>query len=83
MPSTAVYSASKAAVISITEGIRQEFKGVIRATAICPGVVKTGLARSITNPNVKSSVEKMQDSGLSAEDIAQSIAYTVNLPDSV
>jgi NADP-dependent 3-hydroxy acid dehydrogenase YdfG len=82
-PGTSVYSASKAAVIAITEGLRQEFKGIIRATAICPGVVKTGLASTITNQTIKQTVEKMQDSGLSADDIASAIWNSITLPKNV
>lgn len=44
-PGSAVYSASKAFVLSLTEALHQEVKGAgIRVTALCPGPVRTEFA---------------------------------------
>lgn len=83
MPSTAVYSATKFAVRAISEGLKAELKGLIKTTTICPGYVKTNLADTISNPEIKGRVEKAHESALQAEDIANSIAYAVAQPESV
>src|SRR5690348_10281355 len=50
-PARAVYAATKNAVRTLLEGLRQESTdGVLRATAVSPGFVRTELAGSIDNP---------------------------------
>jgi len=47
MSGTAVYSASKAAVIMLTKCLGFELGPKIRVNAICPGVIKTEMTRHI------------------------------------
>src|SRR5712672_1947177 len=44
MPNMAVYSATKFAVLAISEGMRQEAGDKLRVTVISPGFVQTNLA---------------------------------------
>jgi NAD(P)-dependent dehydrogenase (short-subunit alcohol dehydrogenase family) len=51
VPAQAVYAATKNAVRTLLEGLRQESTdGVLRTTAVSPGFVRTELADSIDNP---------------------------------
>ena len=51
VPAQAVYAATKNAVRTLLEGLRQESTdGVLRTTAVSPGFVYTELADSIGNP---------------------------------
>jgi NAD(P)-dependent dehydrogenase (short-subunit alcohol dehydrogenase family) len=51
VPTQAVYAATKNAVRTLLEGLRQESTdGVLRTTAVSPGFVRTELADSIDNP---------------------------------
>ncbi|WP_292464118.1 SDR family oxidoreductase [Methanolobus sp.] len=50
-----VYSASKFAVIGLTESLAQEVSGKVGVYAVCPGSVDTGMYRSLYNdePSLK------------------------------
>ncbi|WP_242919747.1 SDR family oxidoreductase [Pontibacter liquoris] len=51
---SAVYSATKFAVRTLTEGLRMEVKPYnIRTTIICPGAVKTELLEHITEADIQ------------------------------
>src|SRR5215213_4954381 len=59
-PGSAVYSATKSAVLMISEGLRQEVKPYnIRTTVISPGAVATELPNSITEPDVAERIRKV------------------------
>ncbi|APG59605.1 SDR family oxidoreductase [Christiangramia salexigens] len=83
-PGGAVYCATKAAVKMFSEGLRQELapKYNINVTSIEPGFVETELTQSITDDEIKESLlsnfEEMTP--LQAEDIAESIYYTLAQP---
>ncbi len=52
-PGSAVYAATKSAVLMLSEGLRQEVKPYeIRTTVISPGAVATELPNGITEPDV-------------------------------
>lgn len=53
VPTMSVYAGTKNAVRAITEGLRQEAGDKLRVTAISPGFIQTGLASSMTNPEIK------------------------------
>ncbi len=82
--SGAVYCGTKHAVRAITEGLRMENAGVVRATIISPGAVETELGDDISNDEIKDRVKTMQkERALKSEDIAEAIAYAIAQPDSV
>ncbi|MFT8329956.1 SDR family oxidoreductase [Bifidobacterium psychraerophilum] len=79
----AVYSATKWAVLAISEALRQEVadKG-IRVTVISPGAVKTGLLGSVTDEGVRSGMEKFYDEyAIPVERVASTIKQAIDLPE--
>lgn len=71
VPSMAVYAASKAYVLSLTESLSEELKGTgVSATALCPGITNTDLLENIQGndipPFLMSSVEDVAKEGYDA-----------------
>jgi len=86
-PGSAVYCGTKFAVRAIMEGLRQEEReNNIRSTLISPGLVNTELYTTISDKEVGESLKKASEIpgvGLSAEDVAEAVAYAVGTPDTV
>ena len=62
VPTMAVYAATKNAVRTLLEGLRQESTdGVLRTTTVSPGYVRTELADSIDNPEVREQIRRNSD----------------------
>jgi NADP-dependent 3-hydroxy acid dehydrogenase YdfG len=68
----AVYSATKVAVIAISEALRQE-NDTIRITVISPGVTESELADSISDAGAREAVKKFRRVAIPAEAIARAI----------
>ncbi|MFN8573761.1 MAG: SDR family oxidoreductase [Gemmatimonadaceae bacterium] len=84
VPNQGVYAATKNAVRTICEGLRQEAGATLRVTGISPGFVKTNLADSITNPALKSQImERMEEMAIPPEAIARAIAFAIEQPNDV
>jgi NADP-dependent 3-hydroxy acid dehydrogenase YdfG len=85
VPDMGVYAATKNAVRTIMEGLRQESTdGVIRTTSISPGYVRTELAESITDPAVRARIRSNMDAfALPPEAVARAIAFAIEQPDDV
>jgi NADP-dependent 3-hydroxy acid dehydrogenase YdfG len=80
-PTMAVYAGTKNAVRTITEGLRQEAGEKLRVTSISPGFVRTHLADSMTNPEVKSQiVGQMDRMAIPPVAIARAIAFAIEQP---
>jgi NADP-dependent 3-hydroxy acid dehydrogenase YdfG len=80
---SAVYNLTKFGVTAFSEALRQEaLHANIRVTVIEPGFVATELQGHNTNPVVVETLEKFRAGiePLQAEDIADSILYTVSRP---
>eukprot|EP01103_Thecamoeba_quadrilineata_P015391 TRINITY_DN484_c0_g3_i1.p1 TRINITY_DN484_c0_g3~~TRINITY_DN484_c0_g3_i1.p1 ORF type:complete len:314 (-),score=51.87 TRINITY_DN484_c0_g3_i1:87-1028(-) len=76
-PKSGLYSATKSAVLAISEGLRLENNN-IRVTVISPGVTGTELANSISDPKTKEAVEKLIKAvAIPPERIADAIAYAI------
>lgn len=58
---TSIYSASKAAVKSMTESIREEYRGRIYVGLVCPGFTKTDIFHNQDKGNESAASEKMLD----------------------
>jgi NADP-dependent 3-hydroxy acid dehydrogenase YdfG len=59
VPTMAVYGATKNAVRTLMEGLRQESTdGVLRTTTVSPGYVRTELADSIDNVEVREQIRR-------------------------
>jgi NADP-dependent 3-hydroxy acid dehydrogenase YdfG len=83
---SAVYNASKWAVVAFSEALRQEtYQDKIRVSVIEPGAVATELTQHITNPQAKQETEQWVRSmtPLTSEDIAVAILYAVTQPEHV
>lgn len=81
-PTAAVYCATKYAVWAISEGLRQESERV-RVTTICPGVVESELADSITDASARDAMKTFRRIAITPDAIARAVAYAVEQPDDV
>jgi NADP-dependent 3-hydroxy acid dehydrogenase YdfG len=85
VPDMAVYAATKNAVRTVMEALRQESTdGVVRTTSISPGYVRTELGNSIDDPALRTRISKgMDEFGLPAEAVARAIAFAIEQPHDV
>src|SRR5437764_2730208 len=83
-PGTAVYNATKWAVVGFSEALRKEAgPSNIRVTCVEPGYVRTELQDHNEDPDVRGAIEQMeQQSGevLEADDIDEAICFAVSQP---
>ncbi len=86
-PGSAVYCGTKFAVRAIMEGLRQEEReSNIRSTIISPGLVNTELYTTISDKEVGESLRAASEIpgiGLTADDVAEAVAYAVGTPETV
>lgn len=78
-----VYSASKYAVRSLTEGLRAELRAAgsqIRVTAISPGFVETEFAEVYTGDAAAAEATYSRYKVLESEDIADMVAFALSSP---
>ncbi|CUJ59120.1 SDR family oxidoreductase [Achromobacter kerstersii] len=78
-PTAAVYCATKFAVRAISDGLRQE-TDKIRVTVICPGVVESELADSISDDTARSAMQEFRRIAITPDAIARAITYAVEQP---
>ena len=85
VPNQAVYAATKNAVRTLLEGLRQESTdGVLRTTSISPGYVRTELADSIADPDVRARIRQgMEEFAIAPEAVARAVAFAVEQPHDV
>ena len=85
MPTMAVYGATKNAVRTLLEGLRQESTdGVLRTTSVSPGFVRTELDTSIDDVGVREQVRRnMDEFGLPPEAVARAIVFAIEQPHDV
>ncbi len=81
-PSCAVYSATKYAVIAISDGLRQE-NNDIRVTVISPGVTTSELAHTITHDETAKFIDAFREVAIPADAIAKAIAFAIEQPGEV
>jgi NADP-dependent 3-hydroxy acid dehydrogenase YdfG len=81
VPNQSVYSGTKFAVRSISEGLRQEAGDKLRVTIISPGFVRTNFAESVTNLEVKAQLAASRDKfAMPPDAVARAIAFAVEQP---
>ncbi len=84
LPTMGVYAATKNAVRTATEALRQEAGPHLRVTEISPGYVATDFADSITDPAVRSRIEQRKaDFAIPPEAVARAVAYAIEQPQDV
>ena len=84
LPTMGVYAATKNAVRTITEALRQEAGPHLRVTEVSPGMVATDFTASITDPAVKAAMDhRMAAVALPPDAIAQAIAFAIEQPPEV
>jgi NADP-dependent 3-hydroxy acid dehydrogenase YdfG len=85
VPTMAVYAATKNAVRTLLEGLRQESTdGVLRTTSVSPGFVRTELDKSIDDPGVREQIRRnMKEFGLPPAAVARAIAFAIEQPHDV
>ena len=78
VPLQGVYAATKNAVRTLTEALRQEAGDTIRVTGVSPGFVYTEFAESMTDPRAKAAIIEQRDRiALAPEAIARAIAFAI------
>ncbi|TLH50518.1 SDR family NAD(P)-dependent oxidoreductase [Mycolicibacterium neoaurum] len=81
-PTMAVYAATKNAVRTLLEGLRQESTdGTLKTTAISPGYVRTEFGDSITDPAIRAEIDTgMQAFALDPDAIARTVEFAIDQP---
>lgn len=83
-PASAVYAATKHAVLALSEGLRQEVKPYnIRTTVISPGAIATELPNSITESDIADNVRKIYEIAIPADSFARAVAFAMSQPDEI
>ena len=85
VPTMSVYAGTKNAVRTILEGLRQESTdGVLRTTSVSPGYVRTELANSIDDTEVRAQIQhNMDEFAISPAAVARAIAFAIEQPGDV
>ena len=80
VPNQAVYAATKNAVRTVTEGLRQEAGASLRVTGVSPGVVRTDFADSMSDPTVRAGILDMMEMAIPPEAVARAVAFAIEQP---
>lgn len=80
-----VYSATKFFVHAMTESMRKDLgvnKG-IRVNTISPGVINTGWADKVSDPEGRKVAQELTKIAISPQDVASAVVYALNQPQNV
>lgn len=81
VPAMAVYAATKNAVRTVADILRQEAGPTIRVTNISPGFIKTNFSDSMTNPAIKEQMSvRAEQIAITPDAIARAIAFAIDQP---
>ena len=84
VPNQAVYSASKAAVLAFSDGLRQELAGRFRVTVILPGFTDTNYADHVRDETLRGQMGQYgRELAMPADAVAEAIAYAIDQPEGV
>jgi NADP-dependent 3-hydroxy acid dehydrogenase YdfG len=84
VPGQVVYSASKAAARTLTEGLRQEAGPSIRVAMVSPGFVATDFIDSVPDADLRAQMTVARDKiAIAPESVARAIAFAIEQPDDV
>jgi NADP-dependent 3-hydroxy acid dehydrogenase YdfG len=80
----AVYAGTKAAVLAISDGLRQELAGKVRVTVILPGYTNTDFPSHIRDLKLRAQMEQSREQfAMSPDAVARAITYAIDEPDQV
>ncbi|MER5691682.1 SDR family oxidoreductase [Streptomyces mirabilis] len=82
-PLQSVYAATKNAVRTLSEGLRQEAGEGLRVTVVSPGFVRTDFADRIDSEVKAQIVEKMDRIAIPPAAVARAVVFAVEQPDGV
>ena len=84
MPNQVVYSATKAAVLALSDGLRQELAGQVRVTTISPGFTDTSFSEHVKSLELREQMQKAAERfAMSPKAVAQAVAYAIDAPEDV
>jgi NADP-dependent 3-hydroxy acid dehydrogenase YdfG len=84
VPTMGVYAATKNAVRTITEALRQEAGPHLRVTEVSPGMIATDFAKSMTDETAKAAVQQRVSAiAIPPDAIARGIAFAIEQPPEV
>ena len=84
VPTMGVYAATKNAMRTATEALRQEAGPHLRVTEVSPGFVDTEFAASIGDPGVRAAIEqRKREIAIGPEAIARAVAFAIEQPPDV
>ncbi|SEI41333.1 NADP-dependent 3-hydroxy acid dehydrogenase YdfG [Dyadobacter koreensis] len=84
VPTMGVYAATKNAVRTVSEALRQESAGRWRVTGISPGFVATEFISNIRDDSLRTAIQNKADEiAIPAKAIAHAVAYAIGQPDNV
>lgn len=84
VPTMGVYAATKNAVRTATEALRQEAGPTLRVTEVSPGMISTDFGDSITDqPTKRMIAERSRKIAIAPEAIARGILYALEQPSDV
>lgn len=84
-PGSTVYAATKHAVRTISEGLRQEVKSYnLRTTIISPGAVDTELPSSVGDPDTAEGIKGFYDNmAIPADSFARTVIFAIEQPENM
>ncbi|MGU3286069.1 SDR family oxidoreductase [Methylobacterium mesophilicum] len=81
LPTMGVYAATKNAIRTATEALRQEAGAHLRVTEVSPGFVDTDFADTIRDLDVRTGIEKRKrEFAIGPDAIARAIAFAIEQP---
>ncbi len=84
VPGQSIYSCTKAAVVALSDGLRQELAGKLRVTVISPGFTDTNFLNHVKDKALRSQLEQAGGKfAMPPQAIAHAIGYAIDQPDSL
>ena len=84
VPNQVVYSATKAAVLALSDGLRQELVGHIRVSTVLPGFTDTAFSEHVKSPELKAQMQKAGEKfAMPPEAVARAVVYILEQPEDV
>lgn len=84
VPNQTVYSATKAAARTLTDGLRQEAGPAIRVCMVSPGFVDTEFIDSVPNPQLRAQMTEAKSKlAIPARAVAEAIRFAIDQPPAV